>query len=284
MSKSPVIRPIEENDLEAVVDVMAKSFTRRSHQYFREGLDRLAARRVPDGGQPWGYLIEDGGICGAVLSISSDHDYGEQRQTYTNISTWCVNPTHRGALAKELYDTAGGPNHWVTTNLSAAEHTLKTLNKLKFRPQTTGQYIALANRKRPRGAYMLSLRESIREGLTDCHVATMQNHAMRGCAVGCLATQDRLMPLIFLPRNIRRVLSGWQLIYCEDMQYFIAHCRPVLPWLQRRGKMALIVDASADLPEFYGKFMAGKAAKFIRGADPLWDVDHSYSEMFYLGF
>ena len=279
-----MIRPIQEKDLEAVVDVMATSFTRRSHQYFREGLERLAARPVPDGGQPWGHLIDDGGICGAVLSISSDHNYGTQRQTYTNISTWCVNPTHRGPLAKELYDTAGGPNHWVTTNLSAAKHTLKTLDKLTFRPRATGQYVALANRNRPRGAHMLSLTEGIREGLADCHVATLQDHAVRGCVIGCLATHDRLMPLIFLPRNIKRVLTGGQLIYCEDMQYFLVHCGPVLPWLRRKGKMALIMDASADMAEFHGSFLSGKAAKFVRGADPLWDVDHTYSEMFYLGF
>lgn len=284
MTDNPMIRPIEEADLDAVVDIMATSFTRRSRQYFHDGLERLAGRPVPDGGQRWGYLIDDGGVRGAVLSISINHDYGTQRQIYTNISTWCVNQTHRGPIAKELYDRAGGAEHWVTTNLSAAKHTLKTLDRLNFRARSTGQYVALAKRNRSRNSHMLSLTESIREGLADCHVTTLQDHVQRGCVVGCLSTPDRLMPLIFLPRRIKRVLTAGQLIYCEDMQHFLAHSGPVFPWLRRNGKMALILDASTDVAEFRGKFFVGKAAKFLRGADPVWDVDHSYSEMFYLGF
>ncbi len=285
MTRSALIRPIEENDLEAVVDLMATSFVLHTPQYFREGLERLGARTVPDGGQPWGYLIDDGGVvCGAVLSISSEHDYGPHQQTYANISTWCVNPTHRGPLAKELYDTAGGPDHWVTTNLSAAKHTLRTLEKLKFRTRTTGQFVAFASRGRSRAARMLSLQEGIDQGLAEAHVTTMQSHAARGCAVGCLVTPDQLMPLIFLPRTVSRILPCWQLIYCEDMKDFLANCRPVLPWLRRKGRPALIMDASADMPEFHGKFIDGKAAKFIRGVNPFWDVDHTYSEVFYLGF
>lgn len=290
MTSDAVIRPIEEQDVGAVVDLMAESFTSRTPDYFRQGLDRLSQRDVPQGGQRWGYLLEDeGAVRGAVLSISSVHDYGSFQQTYANISTWCVNPSHRGPLAKKLYNTAAGPEDWVTTNLSAAKHTVRTLDQLQFRARTTGQFIALSSRgKSALGktgpARMISVQEGIKQGLAACHAATMEDHAARGCAVGCLATQDRVMPLIFLPRTVSKVVPCWQLIYCEDMKDFLAHSRPVLPWLRRKGRVALILDATGDIPEFYGKFMAGKAAKFIRGTDPVWDVDHTYSEVFYLGF
>ncbi len=48
--------------------------------------------------------------------------------------------------------------------------------------------------------------------------------------------------------------------------------------------MALILDASGPVREFRGMFLNGKAAKYVRGAAPIRDVDHTYSEMYYLGF
>ncbi|MDK3075182.1 hypothetical protein QO034_19010 [Sedimentitalea sp. JM2-8] len=82
----------------------------------------------------------------------------------------------------------------------------------------------------------------------------------------------------------KRVFTGGQLIYCQDMRHFAAHAKPVLNWLRRQGKMAMILDASGDLPQFRCVFLEGNAAKYVRGADPIWDVDHTYSEMYYLGF
>jgi hypothetical protein len=189
-------------------------------------------------------------------------------------------------LAKALYDRAGGPQDWVTANLSAARHTLPTLDKLDFRPRTTGQFVALAARGRQGDGRMLSVADALQEGLNDSHARTLQDHAARGCLVGCLALSDGLMPLVFLPRRIKKVLTGGQLIYCQNMPRFLANARPVLRWLRSRqnGKMAMILDASGSLPQFHGVFMEGKAAKYLRGAEPIWDVDHTYSEMYYLGF
>lgn len=162
MTSDAVIRPIEEQDVGAVVDLMAESFTSRTPDYFRQGLDRLSQRDVPQGGQRWGYLLEDeGAVRGAVLSISSVHDYGSFQQTYANISTWCVNPSHRGPLAKKLYNAAAGPEDWVTTNLSAAKHTVRTLDQLQFRARTTGQFIALSSRGKSAPAGMISVQEGI---------------------------------------------------------------------------------------------------------------------------
>ena len=79
-------------------------------------------------------------------------------------------------------------------------------------------------------------------------------------------------------------LTGGQLIYCADQALLLRHAGAVLPWLRRQGKIALILDASAAIPGLYGRFLAGKAAKYLRGAAPVMAVDHTYSEMYYLGF
>ena len=280
-----LIRPMTDDDLEKVVDLMVTSFPRRDVSYFRAGLQRLGAREVPPGAQKYGYVIDDGGMKGAVLSISSIHRLGTLEQTIHNISTWCVAPSHRGPLAKALYDRAAGPETALMVNLSAAKHTLKTLDKLGFRPVTNGQFIALAYRgDRRSSARMLSLDEAVAAGLAEGEERTLRDQRTAGCLVACLELPDGLMPLVFLRRRFKRVLTGGQLILCEDLARFVANAAPVLTWLRKQGQMALIMDANGPMPEFRGTYMDGKAAKYIRGAAPIRDIDYTYSEMYYLGF
>ena len=284
MPDNDPIRPIQPTDIEAVLALMVASFPRRDTEYFRQGLTRMAARVVPAGTETYGYVIDENGIKGAVLAISSRHDYAAASQVYVNISTWCVAPSHRGPLAKALYDRAGGSPDMVTTNLSAAKHTLRTLDNLGFRPVSSGQFVALASAAGRKDARMVSLSEASRLGLATCEGKTLDDHAARGCLAGALVAEDRLLPLIFLQRRIKSVLTGGQLIYCADQALLLRHAGAVLPWLRRQGKIALILDASAAIPGLYGRFLAGKAAKYLRGAAPVMAVDHTYSEMYYLGF
>jgi hypothetical protein len=44
------------------------------------------------------------------------------------------------------------------------------------------------------------------------------------------------------------------------------------------------VDASAPLEGFFGRYYPGRAAKYYKGPLPGLFVDHSYSEMIYIGF
>lgn len=278
------IRPIRDADLPDVITLMCESFPRRDRAYFEAGLKRLAAREVPEGTETYGYLIDDDGPKGAVLAISSWHGPPDTRQLFVNISTWCVAPSHRGEMARELYRRAGARDDAVNANLSAAAHTLKTLARFDFRPWTTGQFVGVGFRGRGSKASVLTPDEARARGLPEHEAKALADHAAMGCLTPCLEADGRILPLVFLPRRIQRIIPAAQLIYCQDVAWLLAHGRSLLWWLRLRGFPALILDANEAPAEMVGRFFPGKAGKYIRGQAPAVDVDYRYSEMVYLGF
>lgn len=278
------IRPIEEEDLPQVITLMCESFPRHDRAFFLAGLQRIAAREIPEGLPTYGYLIDDDGPKGAVLAISSWHGPPDARQLFVNISTWCVAPSHRGEMARELYRRAGERDDAVNTNLSAALHTLKTLGRFNFRPRTTGQFVGFAFRGGGLPATILTPEQALARGMPEHHAKVLADHARFGCLTPCLEAEGRIMPLIVLRRTVKEIIPAAQLIYCEDLPWLLKHGRPLLWWLRRRALFGLILDTNEAPPEMIGRFFAGKAAKYVRGQDPAMDIDHSYSEMLYLGF
>jgi hypothetical protein len=278
------IRPIREDDLPQVITLMCESFPIRDRAYFEAGLERLAAREIPVGTETYGYLIDDDGPKGAVLTISSWHGPPDARQLFVNISTWCVAPTHRGDMAKELYRRAGDRDDAVNTNLSAATHTLKTLGRFDFRPWTTGQFVGFAFRGRRSAASILTPEQAVARGMPEHSAKVLADHAARGCLTPCLEADGRVLPLIVLRRRIKGIIPAAQLIYCDDTAWLLKHGHALLEWLRWRGLFGLIVDVNEPPAEMIGQFFPGKAAKYVRGQQPAMDVDHSYSEMLYLGF
>jgi hypothetical protein len=278
------IRPIKEEDLPEVIALMCESFPLHDRAYFETGLKRLAAREIPEGTETYGYLIDDNGPKGAVLAISSWHGAPGARQLFVNISTWCVSASHRGEVAKELYGRAGKRDDAVNTNLSAALHTLKTLGRFNFRPWTTGQFVGFAFRGNRSGATILTPEQALARGMPEHYSKVLTDHAKLGCLTPCLEADGRIVPLIVLRRRIKRAIPAAQLIYCEDLPWLLSHGHVLFSWLRRRALFALILDANEAPAEMVGRFFPGKAAKYIRGQQPGMDVDHSYSEMIYLGF
>lgn len=283
MSSEFGIRPLAEGDIPATVRLMTESFPRRTQAYFETAFERLAVRDIPDGFERFGYVIDQGGIFGAVLAIPSAHDLGTETQAFVNISTWCVAPSHRGPAAKALYDQSGAREDAVNTNLSAAKHTLKTIGRLGFKPWSHGQYLALRARRNGK-AQVLTLDPAVKAGLPDHQARILEDHRRSGCLTPILESDGRLIPLILLKRVVRKVIPAAQLIYCEDRAWLLEHARPLLTWLRLRGRLGLIIDADSPEPALAGRYFPGLAAKYYRGQSPRLDVDHTYSEMMYLGF
>lgn len=284
MTASYRIRPIEDADLPAVIDILCEGFPRRDAAYWRAGLARLAARQVPEGMEKYGYVIEDDGPKGVVLAISSLHaGEGEAPRVFTNISSWCVLSSHRGPAAKALYQHAARHPEVTSTNLSAAAHTLKTLDRFGFQPWSTGQTVGIATGRRG-GARVLGPGAALAAGLDRATHRILADHAAMGCEAFCLETAAGLVPLVFLQRKVRGWIPAAQLIYCQDLNALLAEGRAAWLHLLRRGLPLLILDASGPLDGIRGKFYPGRAAKYFRGPRPVHAVDHTYSEMVYLGF
>lgn len=286
MSESAyVIREIEDADLGHLAGLLAEGFDRHSVAFWEECLEKLRLREPAPGTPRYGYGIDDGGLQGAALALGSLHGPSESPQTIVNISSWTVRPSHRGPAAKELYRYASSFEGPTYSNLSAAAHTLKTITRFGFREGTAGQSIGIGTRRSPHTPRRVTPLEATRSsGLSAEKLSMLQYHQDRGCIVFGLELADRLAPLVFLSRRVARGLPVAQLIYCERWSDFTDHSRLIYQSLLARGFAAILVDASGPIPGFLGRYFPGKAAKYYKGPPPMYAVDHTYSEMIYIGF
>jgi hypothetical protein len=284
-SSNYVIRELEDADLGQLAGLLTEGFSRHSLSFWEASLARLRARKAAPGTPQYGYGIEDGGLQGAALALGSLHGPAGSPQTIVNISSWTVRASHRGTAAKALYEHASSFDGPTYSNLSAASHTLKTITRFGFREGTAGQVIGVGTRQSsstPRR--VIPLKDAQFAGLSAEKLELLQYHQDRGCIVFCLELADRLAPLIFLPRRVARGIPVAQLIYCELLSDIIDHSRLIYLSLLARGWATLLVDASGPIPGILGRYFPGKAAKYYKGALPLYAVDHTYSEMIYIGF
>lgn len=280
-----VIRELEDADLGHLAGLLTEGFSRRSVEFWAARLERLRTRNPAPGTPRYGYGIEDNGLQGAALALGSMHGPEDAPQTIVNISSWTVRPSHRGPAAKELYRYASSFEGHTFSNLSAAAHTLKTITKFGFREGTAGQIIGIGTRRSPgTPRRVIALKDAPSAGLSAEKLELLRYHQDRGCVVFCLELADRLAPLVFLPRRLALGMPVAQLIYCEAWSDFIDHSRLIYTSLLARGWAALLVDASGPIPGLRGRYFPGKAAKYYKGPSPMYAVDHSYSEMIYIGF
>jgi hypothetical protein len=264
---------------------MTEGFPRHPFSFWENCLRHIKNRERAPGTQQYGYGIEADGLKGAVLTLGSLHGPTDSPQKIVNISSWTVRPSHRGPPAKELYRYASRLDHFTYSNLSAAPHTLKTVTQFGFRERTAGQIIAVGVRKGPRrAARLITTQDAERAGLPPQKSEILRYHENRGCIAFCLEIPDRLAPFIFLPRRIKPGIPVAQLIYCERMDDFQDNSRSIYLWLLARGYPAMLVDASGPIIGLKGKYFPGRAAKYYKGEPPLYAVDHTYSEMIYIGF
>lgn len=279
------IRELEERDLPELAQLMLEGFPRHPRAFWENSLRRIRNRVRAPGTPQYGYGIEEHGLQGAVLTLGSVHGPTDSPQTIVNISSWTVRPSHRGVPARELYRYASRFDRFTYSNLSPAPHTLKTIKQSGFRERTAGQIIAIGVRASdPRPTQIVSLQDAERAGLTPQKTAMLRYHSNLGCIAFCLELPDRLAPLIFLPRRIKPGLPVAQLIYCEHMDDFQDNSRSIYLSLLARGYPAILVDASGPLIGLIGKYFPEKAPKYYKGQPPVYAVDHTYSEMIYVGF
>jgi hypothetical protein len=221
---------------------------------------------------------------GLVLAIPSVHEHPAGIQTFVNISSWYVQPSHRGAPAKELYAYASSRHADVTyTNLSAAAHTQKAIRAIGFQEWTAGQMLCVGTASSPGRKRIVPAGDCRAAGLAEPVARTLADHEEAGCIAFCLETRTKLAPFIFLRRRVKMMPCA-QLIYCESLDDLVENGRTISASLAKRGHPAMIVDTSGPVPGLLGRYVPGKASKYFRGPAPRLAVDHAYSEMIFLGF
>lgn len=282
------IREIVDDDLPQVVRLLCEGFTERTPEYWQTGLGKIANRERPADTEKYGYvLVADDALRGVILTISSVHEDGSEKQTVINVGSWYVQPPFRGPPARELYGHACGRDGITYTNLSPALHTINTIRSFGFEEWTAGQMIAVGLKWDQSSLQKNRIVSSSR--LADAEICPSEkkllaDHESLGCLAFCMDTPDGASPFIFVRRRVKGFIPCAQLIYCRDLTDLVRHGLTISSWLMMRGFPLLLVDASASIEGLLGHYVAGRASKYFKGPRPIKAIDHTYSEMVFLGF
>ena len=277
-----LIRQIEEDDLPQVVTFLNEIFPERSRAYWEKGLGKIGALPSLPGRPRYGYVLDDNGIRGVVLAISSRHGDESDEMIITNLGSWCVAPSHRGRAAWKLCLHSTSEDSVTHTSLSSLPHVFSMIRRVGFKDWTAGQIAGIGRCTAPDFSGIISVEDASLEEISPRELAVLRDHQEFGCIAFCVRIKDRLAPMIFLPRKVKRIIPCAQLIYCKHLPDFLANSRAINLHLARRGYPLMIFDANGPAKEVLGQYYPGKAPKFFKGAKPRCDVDHTYSELVYL--
>ncbi len=282
MKETYTIRPIEDQDIPDVIQVLCEGFPNNNAEFYKAVFRRLRERDHPAETQRYGYVIDDKGVQGVMLTSGSLHGPWNTPLVFINLSNWTVRPHYRGEAAKLLYGEACGDNTVTTTNLSPVWYTLNTVEKYGFKPFCSGQMLGIGT-TRSKGR-LLTIEEAEKAELDTRQVQLLKDHSRMNCLCICLESSEALAPLIFIKRTIKKLIPVAQLIYCESLDVFSENSLTINHWLLKHGCPFMLVDASGQVQGMLGKYFHGLGAKYFLGPAPILNIDHTYSEMVYIGF
>jgi hypothetical protein len=273
-------RQIEEADLGAVAELLARGFWLRTKAYWLRGLARLGARAVPAGYPRYGLLLEsEGRVVGAILTIYSSVPAEGGFTIRCNLSSWYVEPNFRGyaPLLASFRDPA------VTyVNISPAENTWPTIEAQGFRCIREGWFLsfpALSRGGEP--AYILALSRAPRE-LPE-HTL-LEEHAALGCVAVVLESAGQHLPFVFAPRRLlHRTIPAMKLAYCRDFADYIRFAGAIGRYLLTRGMPGVVVDSDAGVRELTGLQIETTRRYYVRGPHPPKSGDLAYTETVFFG-
>ena len=282
------IRQIEEDDLADVITLLSEGFPRRTPSYWLTGLQRLGNRERPPGTEKYGYvLVVDNLSRGVILTIPSLHQDGAEQRLFINISSWYVQRGFRGPPAKELYRRACDHAGITYTNLSPAAHTVETIRSCGFQQWTSGQLVAVGKKWHGslfQKARILSTTKFRSVDICPSEAKLIADHESFGCLTFLLDTPYQLSSFIFVRRRIRGLIPCAQLIYCRNLIDLVEYGLTISRWLAIRGFPLMLIDACAPIEGLAGHHFLGKGCKYFKGPRPPLGIDHTYSEMVFLGF
>jgi hypothetical protein len=273
-------RQIEEADLGAVAELLARGFRLRPKRYWLRGLAQMSARAVPPGCPRYGLMLEsDGRAVGTILTIYSRVPAEGGAAIRCNLSSWYVDPEFRGyaPLLASFRDPA------VTyVNISPAENTWPTIEAQGFRCIREGWFLsfpALGRGSEP--ARILPLSRAPQE-LPERTL--LQEHAALGCIVIVIENAGTYYPFVFAPRRLlHRTVPAMKLAYCRDFADYIRFAGAIGRYLLLRGMPAVVVDADARVQELTGLQIESTRRYYVRGPHPPKSGDLAYTETVFFG-
>jgi hypothetical protein len=278
-------REIGDSDIEAVTDLLTRGFPRRSRDYWSRGLQRQAARTVPEGYPRYGYLLEhDGAAVGVLLLVYQDRGTPSQPRIWCNLSSWYVEPPFRN-YATMLTRIAQRRPEVTYVNISAARQTWPIIEAQGFRPYCRGLFfsapvLSLAGH----GAHVALVAADARtvDGISSDEADLLIRHARYGCLSVVVRSKQGDIPLAFQQVRIRQgrfALPVMQLVYCRDVSDYVACAGAIGRFLLRRGRVSVMIDANGPVAGLAGVYTARRGRKYIKGPQPARLGDLSDTEL-----
>ena len=260
-------RQIVENDLGALADMFMIGFPHHKREFWETGLARVAALPSIEGLPRIGYTLEsERGLVGALLTISSRRG----GQIISNVSAWYVEPPYR-AHSTLLTAMATKHRHVIYLNASPADHTVRTLESMGWKPYNFGRSAAFPALGWGGG----KVREAIPSRLPEREL--LEDHRALGFISVVCEKDGEDFPFVFKPRRTEgRQLPLMELIFCRSTSQF-ERCGAALGrYFLTRGSLGFILDGKVK--GMLSHYVEGKQPRLYKGPRPPELNDLAYTE------
>jgi hypothetical protein len=284
-------RQIRDEDIGAVIELLAKGFPERSRSHWARGLERQRAQALPDDSPRYGYLLESAAVpVGIILLLCTSQHLGEEAVTRCNLSSWYVEPAFR-SHASLLISFAIRQKQVTYVNISPAKHTWPIVEAHGFTCYSSGQFLAAAAVNRAEPSVRLheikpggSLPPQLKIASADAGLLTA--HADYGCLSLVCEAADGGHPFVFQPIGVKRGLirvPGAQLIYCGSISDFVRFAGVLGRFLLKRGMVFVSLDANGPVEGLVGTFRTSWGRKYFKGPNAPRLGDLAYTEIAIFG-
>jgi hypothetical protein len=260
-------RQIVESDLDALARLFMAGIPNHARDFWDTGLARVAALAPVEGMPRIGYALEsEQGIVGALLTLSSRRG----PQIICNVSAWCVEPRYR-AHSTLLTTMATKHKDVIYLNISPADHTLRIMEQLGWKPYNFGRSAAFPVLGLGGG----TVRETIPADLPERKL--LEDHRALDCISLVCEKHGIASPFVFKPRQTHgRKLPMMDLIYCRSTADF-ERCGAALGrHFLARGYFGFILDGKVKYT--LSHYIAGKQPRLYKGPLPPDLNDFAYTE------
>lgn len=275
-----VCREIEASDLEPVARCLARNFRRRSLNFWKEALRRLAS---PPAAPRFGYLLDaDGAVVGVLLQIAHASDLDGAPGPRCNFSSWCADAAYRGfALSLSRRALRGAEVTYI--NLTPAPHTIPIIETFGFKSYAKGVFVATPwrNAQTP-GARLVEFDAGAPESaaLSAWERAMLADHQRWGLDALIGVSREGATPFVLRRRPLwRHWLPAAQLIYSRDERDLVRFAHLIGRHYLRRGRPRLFVNANGPIAGLAGQYVPGRDPRYFRGPAPPALTDMAYTEL-----
>ena len=273
--------PIDDRNSGNALAVLARGFPEKSESFWADGLRRILASPSRRDAEPIGFLMTMGGEdVGIVLTIPGERSGPDGASNLFNLAAWYVDEPHRWLAPRMLQKVVAQDAVFTDLTPSLAAQAINP--RLGFEILNEGfqvfplPWTALRARKQAR---VISVDEA---KLPDDVRATLDQHARLGCVVAVLRDGADHHPLIF-SRMTRRHLPGARVILTDSKQLIVDNLAVISRFLLRNGILFLLMDANRADATAGGSIPRWSAPTYVKGAADRNRIDHTYSELIFLG-